>query len=249
MRLWTALLLFGIGFGYVETAAAIYLRGLYEPMHQRVYPARSADDLFPLIPLERLEDEDARGMQWLDTELLREAATLVMLAAVGIGMARGFQQSFAVFLISFGLWDVFYYVFLKILIDWPDSLLTWDLLFLLPVPWAGPVLAPLLVACAMIGAGGLILRRASAERPLRLALSHWLGLVAGGAIVMAAFCWEYRALLSGGTPEFFPWSLYAAGMGVGLIAFGQAWWRSSAACGLALSRKRRTTSPRRVFRQ
>jgi hypothetical protein len=232
-----ALLLFGISFGYVEASVAIYLRGLYEPIHLRVFPHRSAGDLFPLIPLDRLEHEEEQGIQWLVTELGREAATLVLLAAVALATARGFQQGLAVFLISFGLWDIFYYVFLKLLIGWPDSLLTWDLLFLLPVPWAGPVLAPLLVALGMIGAGWVILWRSAAGQPLRLAWPHWVGIGAGGAIVTASFCWDWHELLSGGNPESFNWPVFATGAATGLLAFGHAWWTSAlpspAACGLA----------------
>jgi hypothetical protein len=218
-----AVLLFGISFGYMEAAVAIYLRGLYEPIHQRVYPNRSAGDLFPLIPLDRLADEEQRGMQWLATELLREAATLVMLAAVALGIGRTFQQGLGVFLLSFGLWDVFYYVFLKVLIDWPWSLFTWDLLFLLPVPWAGPVLAPLLVALGMIVLGFLLIWRSAQGRPVRLGPTCWVGLAAACAMILASFCWDYAGLLAGRKPESFNWTLFVAGIAVGLLAVATTW--------------------------
>src|SRR5690242_14826998 len=51
-RLWIGLVLCGIAFGYIEAAVVVYLRGFYEPMHQRLYPDRAPGDLLPLIPLE-----------------------------------------------------------------------------------------------------------------------------------------------------------------------------------------------------
>jgi hypothetical protein len=216
-RIVIALMLFGAGFGYVEAAAAIYLRVMYEPIHQRVFPASAAGDLFPLIPLNRLESEEPRGLHWLGIELGREAATLVMLAAVGMALGRTFQQRFAVFLIAFGLWDIFYYVFLKVHIGWPDSLWEWDLLFLLPVPWAGPVLAPVLVSLGMIGTGLVILSRDARGRPVPLGWPHWLALTAGGLIIVLAFCWHYQLLLAGDKPDSFPWPVFATGTGVGLL--------------------------------
>src|SRR5262249_30630289 len=144
-----ALLLFGITFGYVEAAVVAYLRALYEPMHQRLYPDAAPDDLFPVIPLEELKAAGPEHTRRLLTELGREAATLLMLAAVALAVARNGRQWFAAFAIAFGLWDVFFYAFLRVLVGWPASLLDWDLLFLLPVPWVGPVLAPVLVSLGM----------------------------------------------------------------------------------------------------
>ena len=222
-RTLTALVLFGAAFGYVEAAAAIYLRVIYEPVHRRVFPDSPAGDLFPLVPLDRLQAEEPQGMHWLAIELGREAATLVMLAAVGLLLARSFRQGFAAFLIAFGVWDLFYYVFLKLLIGWPDSVLAWDLLFLLPVPWAGPVLAPVLVALGMVGAGSVMLFSAMRGRPLRLGRVHWVGLVAGGLVVVAAFCWDYPNLMAGGEPNAFKWPVFLSGSAVGLVAFSHAW--------------------------
>src|SRR5437660_5018422 len=128
-----ALLLFGISFGYVEAAVVVYMRALYEPLHRQLHPGQSPAQLFPLITLEQLEAAGPEPKRWLLIELAREAATLVMLAAAGLAAARNFRQWLAGFMVAFGIWDVFYYVFLKLLLDWPGSLMEWDLLFLLPV--------------------------------------------------------------------------------------------------------------------
>src|SRR5262249_38081804 len=151
----------------------VYLRTVYEPLHQKLYPGRAPGDLLPFIPMERLAEEGLSHIAWPATELAREAATLLLLAAAALAVAHNFRQWFAAFVFVFGLWDLFYYVFLKVLLDWPASLLTWDILFLVPVPWVAPVLAPVLVASSMVAAGAVVLRRESYGRPVRLAWSHW----------------------------------------------------------------------------
>lgn len=84
------------------------------------------------------------------TEKIREAATLVMLIAVGCLAGWNARARFAYVMVAFGVWDIFYYVFLRVICGWPKSLLDWDVLFLLPLPWWGPVLSPMLIAALMI---------------------------------------------------------------------------------------------------
>jgi hypothetical protein len=88
-------------------------------------------------------------------EIIREIATLVMLLAVGLLAGRTWRKRMAYGAIAFGVWDVLYYAFLKVICDWPTSLLDWDVLFLLPFPWWGPVVAPLCIALLMIVWGTL----------------------------------------------------------------------------------------------
>src|SRR4029077_18319971 len=104
---------------------------------------------------------------------------VLMLTAGALAVARSFREWFAAFVLAFGLWDLFYYVFLKVLIGWPASLLTWAILFLVPVPGVAPALAPGLVALVMVVAGALALWREAAGRPLRLTWLHWLALTVG----------------------------------------------------------------------
>jgi hypothetical protein len=225
-RTLAALVLLGVSFGYIEAAVVVYLRGLYEPIHERLYPGRTPGDLFPLVPLEQLQAEQPRALQWLAVELGREAATLLLLAGAALACARSFREWFAGFLVTFGIWDIFYYVFLKLLLDWPASLLTWDLLFLLPVPWAAPVLAPVLVALLMVATGTVVLRREAANEPLRLGGRHWLGLVAGGLLLVLSFCWDYRRMMAGGQPDSYPWPLLALGTALALASFLHALGRA-----------------------
>jgi hypothetical protein len=221
-RILIALCLFGVSFGYIEAAVVVYLRPHYQPLRLRYTPGAGDDESFPLLRVEQLEEAGREPLRLLWTELGREAATLLLLAAFALGVAQNFRQWFAVFGAAFGLWDIFYYVFLKVLLDWPASLLTWDLLFLLPVPWAGPVLAPIIVAASLLACGVILLAREAAGLPVYLRWPHWVGMVMGGLIVIAAFCWDYSNLLAGGQPNPFNWPLFAVGEGIGLASFGHA---------------------------
>ena len=104
---------FGIAFGLVESAVVVYIREMYYPEGFN----------FPL---------KAISSRVITTELWREAATILMLIAIGVLAGKNAVQRFAYFLISFAVWDIFYYVFLKLFISWPESFLTWDILFLIP---------------------------------------------------------------------------------------------------------------------
>jgi len=147
-------------------------------------------------------------------EIVREAATLVMLAAVALCAAGDRRRWLPAFAVAFGTWDLFYYVFLKLLIGWPASLLTWDVLFLIPVPWAAPVLAPTLVAVSVAGSGLVALRKAVRMRPL-----HWAAVTLGCFLILVSFMQDFRNTMAGGLPHSFAWPLFAVGLLVGLGAF------------------------------
>jgi hypothetical protein len=215
-----ALLVFGIAFGYVEAAVVVYLRNLSEPVRVSYYPGTSSADLFPILTPQELRSADhGRLWQLLRVEIPREAATLVMLAAVAFIVGTNGMQRLAAFVIAFGTWDVAFYGFLKLLIGWPSSLLTWDLLFLLPVPWSGPVLAPVVVSCAMIGGGIIVLQCEAAGRAVRLGALDWAGIFLGAFIVLASFTWDYRSLLAGRMPHPYQWPLFALGEAISIASF------------------------------
>lgn len=213
-RIFISLLLFGISFGYVEAAVVAYLRAIYDPIRQQLHPERPKGELFPLITPRQLEATGSANTRRLIIELGREAATLFMLAGAGLAVARNPQQWVAASLIAFGLWDIFFYAFLRVMIDWPASLLTWDILFLLPVPWVGPVIAPILVSISMIACGVVVLRRHVFFRPM-----HWAAILAGGFIIIVAFCWDFQNTSAGGWPNPFHWLLFAIGETIGLGGF------------------------------
>jgi hypothetical protein len=228
-RMWLGLIPCGIALGYKEAAAVVYLRGFYEPMHQRLYPNREAGDLLPLIPLEEWQSQGVSADDWTATELCREGATLLLLVAVALLVGRNFHHGLAAFVFLFGLWDLFYYVFLKLLIDWPASLLTWDILFLAPVPWLAPVLAPMLVALTMVIAGACVIWREERELPFVPGVVHWATMCAGGAIVWLSFCWQHVGVDIGSAANAFPWLIFAGGLIVACGGFACAWLRTDEA--------------------
>ena len=124
---------------YLESAVVVYLREIYYP-NGFSFPLQ---EITPFI---------------LIIEIGREIATIIMLFAVSYFMSKNKRELFAFFSFNFGMWDIWYYIWLKLLLDWPQSLLTWDVLFLIPVPWIAPVLAPILVSVSLIIASLIILK-------------------------------------------------------------------------------------------
>lgn len=147
--------LFAIAMGYLEAAVVVYLRALYYP-NGFVVPIKLR---FPYIRFARIPQFEERiPRNILLTEIGREVATIVMLASLAILVGDSYLQELGVFLLAFGVWDIFYYVFLKLLLGWPKSLDTLDVLFLIPVPWIGPVWLPVCISAMMVFCGvGLLL--------------------------------------------------------------------------------------------
>jgi hypothetical protein len=180
-----------------------------------LHPDRAPNDLFPLITSQQLADSGPENPRRLAIEIGREAATMLMLGAVALAVAHNFPEWMAAFAIEFGVWDISFYAFLKLMIHWPESLNTWDILFLIPLPWVGPVWAPVLVALTMIVCGLISLRAGG----IRGRLPHWAGVLAGAAIIVIAFVWDFRNTSSGGFPNPFNWPLFLVGEVIVLAAF------------------------------
>jgi len=213
-RLVAGLILFGISFGYAEAAVVVYLRTIYEPVRRRLAADRSPGELFPLIRADRLQAQAPEAARLIPVEVLREAATLAMLAAVALVATGGRELWLPAFAVVFGVWDLSFYVFLKWLTGWPASLWTWDILFLIPVPWASPVLAPVLVSVSIVVCGIAALGRA-----VSLRRSHWIGLILGGLLILFSFVSDTRSLMEGNLPHAFAWPVFFAGELLGLGAF------------------------------
>ncbi len=188
---------FGVAFGYLESAVVVYLRTI----------AYAGSFSFPLQPIPPLI---------LGTEIGREAATLAMLAAAALAPGGRRLLKLARFVYCFGLWDVFYYVGLKALLGWPPSAFTWDILFLIPVPWSAPVLAPASVAAyfAVVGAYGII-RRGDVKT------TAWqAALAAGGAgLIFTTFLWNVGPCIRAEPPATYPWPLFGLGLAALVAAF------------------------------
>ncbi len=213
------LVLFSAAFGYVEASVVAYLRSMYAPMRAHFYPAATPNDLFPLLTADQLSAAGPEHTVRLKIELGRELATLVMLAGVALLAARTIWGWLAAFAVCFGIWDIAFYVWLKVLLHWPASFLTWDILFLVPVPWVGPVLAPVLVSISMIAAGIAALWLEHIGRPIHITVLRGALILLAGAMIIGAFVWDFRNTARGGTPNPFNWGLFCAGEVTGIAAF------------------------------
>ena len=193
------LTLFAIAMAYVEAALVVHLRQIYH-----------AENLAAIFPLRLLTHHD------LAIELAREVATIVMIVTVALLAVRDIGRRFAAFVFIFGVWDLFYYLWLKLLIDWPQTWLEWDVLFLIPWIWLGPWITPAMIALLFTAWGTWVL--ASNHKPRFTRLSAGLFLV-GTALSLTAFLWPAALSLPGGEQAFdgyqpgdFPWLLYSAGL-------------------------------------
>lgn len=191
---------FGIAFGFVEAAVVVYLRLHFYPGGLS-FPVAGIPANLALI------------------EVAREAATIVMLGAVGWISAQRPLARFACAAFAFGLWDIFYYIFLKILLGWPSSIFTWDVLFLIPLPWLAPVLAPVIVSFSLIVSSVIFLQREAAGRPMRVRPAHWAVAVLGGILVLRSFLANPDAMARQEPPGSFDWLLFSAGVCAGIAAF------------------------------
>ena len=214
------LAIFGAAMGFLEGIVVVYLRQVYYP--------HGFD--FPLTLL---------SPEMLTVEWIREIATLVMLGAIAWLAGRFFIEKLSCFLFTFAVWDIIYYVALKLILDWPSSLLTWDILFLIPVPWLGPVLAPVICSITMIAMALLYVLLPERGRAVTLRLSDWVLVLGGSALIFYSFIQDYlnlifsTGILSGPdgpehkeqfwkaitsfVPETYNWSVF--GIGLLLILF------------------------------
>ena len=134
--------LYAAAMAVVEAMVVFYLRRLFALQYGAVFA--QSRFTFPAA--------------YLGHERAREVATIVMLVAVALLAGRGPRQCLAYFMFAFGVWDIGYYVALRIMLGWPGSLTTRDLLFLIPRQWWEPVWVPLLASTAFIAAGLALLR-------------------------------------------------------------------------------------------
>ncbi len=176
-KLLTWIILFSIAMGFMEAAVVVYLRELYYPQGFE-------------FPLTIIPNKIAIVEFW------REVATIIMLVGTGIVAGKTKLSRFAYFIIAFAVWDLFYYVFLYVLISWPQSLFTWDILFLIPVPWVGPVIAPCIVSFQMFLFGCLIIYFEEKYKNVKITGSQWLLLISGVIIIIISFTTDYVEQIS-----------------------------------------------------
>ena len=193
---WGIVVVFAVAMAWVEAASVFYIRTLVD----RIEPYQTNP-----LPI-----DGALG----NVELWREASTLVMLTTLGVLAGRTWRRRAGYAALAFGVWDIFYYVFLRLISGWPRTLLDWDILFLLPLPWWGPVLAPVTISLVMIVWGTLATQSGAddaVDTPWTWALA-WAGIVVALAVFMID---AWRALPDGRDavllvlPSTFNWPLFS----------------------------------------
>ncbi|HEX2193873.1 MAG TPA: hypothetical protein VHK63_02795 [Candidatus Limnocylindria bacterium] len=211
-----AVAVYALAMAYLESAVVVYLRQAL---------GHGTGDVFPI----EIGTELSGRLGWI--ELGREAATLFMIGSVGWVVGRAGLERLAWAAVVFGIWDIGYYFWLWVFSGWPSALTTWDLLFLLPVPWAGPVWAPVAISAALIGFGLVLAGRYRAGLEARAGLLPVAGLLLGGLVVIVSFTLNAGVVLEGGTPTEFAWPIFLAGVAIGVVAAAAILRTASPAAG------------------
>jgi hypothetical protein len=195
-----AVVAFSVAMGYLEAAVVVYLRAAIDA--GSVAPAQDPATIGTYEAL----------------EIARELATLVMIGGVGWLAGRTGLERLAWAAVIFGIWDIVYYVGLRLAIGWPPTLDTWDVLFLVPMAWVGPIWAPIVVSAALVGAGLAAARRLRGGLPVIVRRGHVVAALAGGVLVIGSFLVDTSRVLAGDASDWTGWPLFWVGMGLAAAA-------------------------------
>ncbi len=121
------LAVFGLAMAHLEGVVVVYLRKALGMLDSE----SNKESIGKIAP------------SYLKIEMTREAATIIMLVVIAYLAGSSWIERGIFFLWTFAFWDLFYYVSLYILIKWPPTLKTIDVLFLIPKPWIAPVWFPI----------------------------------------------------------------------------------------------------------
>ncbi len=203
-NVYAALWAFALAFGWIEGASVVYLRA--------TAPAAAVSTVqFPLTVI-------PPRLIWV--EVVREAGTMIMLAAVAWAAARRWRDAVGAFLLTFGIWDLAYYAVLWVVLGWPDAPTNWDVLFLIPLPWIAPVWAPATIAAVFVAAGSYLFW--TFDRPHTYLVADFAVLVAAALVIIAAFLVEWHVVFTLEPPQDFPFWLFWAGVTLGIVWFVHA---------------------------
>lgn len=209
-KIFIPLLIFGVAMAFLESAIVVFLREIW--------------DMTALFPIQNIF-ENANNLRILKIEFGREAATLVMLVSIACALGKNAWQRMAYLFFMFGVWDIFYYVWLWVLIGFPASLLTWDILFFIPYTLVAPVYAPVVVSLVMILSGMMIIHAQKRQVTLRSTLRFWIMEILAFGLVYTSMVWESmigtikRNPLAEESELNYPWLLLVIGLTIGLTAF------------------------------
>lgn len=172
--------LFSIAMAYLESAVVVYLRAMY-----------GIEDL--------LKDINLTPDVYTFIEIGREAATIVMLITVGFISGNSKPKKIGYFFLAFGVWDIFYYIWLYIFIQWPTSLTEWDILFLIPLPWWGPVIAPVLISILLISIGFMLIK----DFKFKVTMMDWILFVLSIILILYSFTEDSIGIIFSGEGNFY----------------------------------------------
>jgi hypothetical protein len=194
------LTLLGISFAFIESSVVIYLRKLYYP----------DGNLFPLKEIPK---------DVLIVEILRELSTLILIFSSSVLSGRTKITKIASFFYIFGIWDIFYYIFLFIFIKWPKSIFDWDILFLIPLPWASPVYAPVLCSISFIIFSIFLFYFWKEGYPVPVYFKDFFFTFFSFLLILISFFYETKNIIKGLIPKDFPNFIFF----VGLFLFNFYW--------------------------
>ena len=197
--------IFSISLGYFEAAVVVYLREIFYP-DGFIFPLA----IFSIDPIYK---------RLFITEIGREAASLILILTGACLFGRNRRQRIAYFLTIFAVWDIFYYVWLKVLLNWPASIMDWDILFLIPTTWASPVLAPVLCSLVMFLFAIIILYYDSYDKAFHIKYFDWFAFSLSGLIIIISFCIPGPHTADAGYKSYFYWNLFATGLVIAIGAF------------------------------
>lgn len=200
---WLWVVIFAVSFAWIESSVVVYLREIFF----------EGGFSFPLVV--KWEEGKRLVHPLVRIEFFREIATLIVLWATGWVAGKNRLQKFGFFLIAFGIWDIFYYIWLYVMVQWPESLTTWDLLFYVPLPWVGPVITPIMIALSMGMAGSFMIYFDNRGYDLRWRCYDMVVELGCALLMILAFCWDWKNILQipgdierTGVPNPFAWWLF-----------------------------------------
>jgi len=199
-----------VAMGLLEAICVIYFR--------RLLPDLGAGAPLDVVTVERLR-----------IEVIREACTMVMLVAVAWLGGVNLRSRLACFFYAFGLWDIVYYAGLWWLAHWPGSWLEWDCLFLIPKPWYGPVLAPVLISAYFAIVCVLLHVWEVRRTPIKLSIETVTPQVLAGVVWYWSFVKDADQIGMHGYANIrYSWGLFAVGAGIACAGLWLAGRRNGA---------------------
>lgn len=189
-----AMWVFAIAFGWMEAATVVYLRATSPAVGNSAVGTQ-----FPAVLISN---------RLVAVEIIREACTILILAVVAWLASRRWTDRLGAFLLTFGVWDLTYYAVLRLISGWPDALTNRDILFLIPVPWIGPVWAPVIVATIFVAVGSYLYWTAQRSQPYTMRDGLVLLAAAGG--VGISFLVNWPDVLASRPQDFRQWLYWLA---------------------------------------